>query len=302
MSETQNVSELKSHRMKQILPAGKGVWVPIDHGVSDWPVEGLADTGRLIERLTITGGADAIVCHRGPLASFANVPPANWKGGWVLHLSASTRHAGESVGYKVLAGDLATVVLSALERGAVAVSVQVNLGDENEPEMLETLSRIADECQPLGVPLLGMIYPRGPNLSPLPDDQTNGVAHAARIGWELGCDIVKVPWTGSPESFAEVTSAVPIPVLVSGGPKTDDFRVVLRTVRDAMAVGASGVCMGRQIFGDADPTARLREVREVVHGIPWDADGRFKLDIEEADGLDELYDSFKANLDRYEGQ
>jgi hypothetical protein len=91
-------------------------------------------------------------------------------------------------------------------------------------------------------------------------------------------------------------------VLVSGGPKTDDFRVVLRTVRDAMAVGASGVCMGRQIFGDADPTARLREVREVVHGIPWDADGRFKLDIEEADGLDELYDSFKANLDRYEGQ
>jgi DhnA family fructose-bisphosphate aldolase class Ia len=286
--------------MDRILPGNKGLWVPIDHGVSDWPVDGLADTESLIERLTTAGGADAIVAHRGPLASFGDTPPANWKGGWVLHISASTRHGGESTGYKVLAGEPSNVVLSAIDRGAVAVSVQVNVGDENESEMLESLSRVADECQLMGVPLLGMMYPRGPNLSPLPDDQTNGVAHAARIGWELGCDIVKVPWTGSPESFAEVIRSVPIPVLVSGGPKSDDFREVLRTVRAAMAVGASGVCMGRQIFGDADPAARLGEVREIIHGIPWDADGRFRFDVEEADGLDDLYDSFRRSLDRYE--
>ena len=302
MSDIVEIMKLKSDRLAQILPGGKGLWVPIDHGVSDWPVEGLADTGDVVSRLTTSGGADAIVAHRGPLSSFADSAALNWQGGWVLHLSASTRHAGNSAGYKVLAGEPSTVVLTALDRGAVAVSVQVNLGDENEPEMIESLSQIADECQLLGVPLLGMIYPRGPNLSPLPDDRTEGVAHAARIGWELGCDVVKVPWTGSPESFAEVTSAVPIPVLVSGGPKSDDFKVVLRMVRAAMIAGAAGVCMGRQIFGDVDPTARVREVREVVHGIPWDADGRFKLDVEEADSMDDLYDSFRRNLDSYKSE
>jgi DhnA family fructose-bisphosphate aldolase class Ia len=214
----------------------------------------------------------------------------------VLHLSVSTRHGGEKSDYKVLAGEPSNVVVSALERGAIGVSVQVNLGNENEPEMLDFLASVSDECHFLGVPLLGMIYPRGPNLNVLEGDETNAVAHAARIGWELGCDVVKVPWTGSIESFQQVTSSVPIPVLISGGSKQDDFKSVVRTVRAAMAAGAGGVCMGRQIFSDSDPAARVAEIVEVVHGIPWDADGRFKFDTDEADDMEDLVESFRDSL------
>ncbi len=295
MSEI-TVDELKHERLKQLLPTGRGVWIPIDHGASDWPVPGLSDVGELVSALTSSRGPDAILCHRGPLSSHQSDTRENWRGGWVLHLSVSTRHGGEKSDYKVLAGEPSNVVVSALERGAIGVSVQVNLGNENEPEMLEFLASVSDECHFLGVPLLGMIYPRGPNLNVLEGDETNAVAHAARIGWELGCDVVKVPWTGSIESFQQVTSSVPIPVLISGGSKQDDFKSVVRTVRAAMAAGAGGVCMGRQIFSDSDPAARVAEIVEVVHGIPWDADGRFKFDTDEADDLEDLVDSFRDSL------
>ena len=43
-------------------------------------------------------------------------------------------------------------------------------------------------------------------------------AHAARLAFELGCTVVKTKWTGSIESFKKVTSCVPIPVLIAGGP------------------------------------------------------------------------------------
>lgn len=294
--------EAKEIRLKAILPTGRGVWIPIDHGASDWPVVGLSDVASLVSQLTTGRGADAIVSQRGPLNHHISDTAENWRGGWVLHLSVSTRHGGQNASNKVLAGEPVNVVVAAVSRGATAVSVQVNLGDDNEANMLESLAAVADECHFQGVPLLGMMYPRGSNLDIIDGDVTAGVAHAARIGWELGCDVVKVPWTGSIESFQEVTRSVPIPVLVSGGPKSDDFNEVIRTVRAAMSAGAAGVCMGRQIFSDSDPKARVAEVVEVVHGISWDADGRFKFNVDEADSMDELYESFRDKLDEFGSQ
>ena len=75
-------------------------------------------------------------------------------------------------------------------------------------------------------------------------DSTSGVAHAARLAWELGCNVVKVPWTGSEESFGIVTSSVPIPVLVSGGPKDDDFGKVLELVEKSINAGVPGFVWG----------------------------------------------------------
>jgi len=57
------VDELKQERLKQILPTGRGVWIPIDHGASDWPVSGLSDVGSLVSKLTSSRGPDAILFH-----------------------------------------------------------------------------------------------------------------------------------------------------------------------------------------------------------------------------------------------
>ena len=50
--------------LEALLPGGRGVWVPIDHGASDWPVPGLQDIDGLVAALS-EGGADAIVAQKG---------------------------------------------------------------------------------------------------------------------------------------------------------------------------------------------------------------------------------------------
>ena len=36
-----------------------------------------------------------------------------------------------------------------------------------------------------------------------------------------------------------------------------------------------------------------------VHGIPWDADGRFKFDLDETDDLEDLVESFRDSLGKF---
>ena len=170
-------------------------------------------------------------------------------------------NAGSRDQYKVKVANAEECLI----RGANGVSAQINLGDENEPEMIEDMGMLTSEALPLGLPTLGMIYPRGPNLKIAEDDTTRGAAHAARVAWELGCDVVKVPWTGDIDSFKLVCQAVPIPVLISGGPRGISFIDLLEIVESAILAGGSGVCIGRQVFGSGNPESCIRALRAIVH-------------------------------------
>ena len=244
-------------RLARILPGGRGVWIPMDHGVSNYPEQGLQDMDSIVQSV-IAGGADAIVLHKGALTHHAD--NSGWHG-LVCHVSAATVHGGDRGQHKA---SVATAEES-WQRGAMGVSGQVNLGDDAEKEMIESLGRLTTEAFPLAMPVLGMVYPRGPNLNVSEGDSTKGVAHAARLAWELGCDAVKVPWTGSVKSFREVTQAVPIPVLIAGGPSGANFLDTLQTVEDSITAGGSGVCMGRQVFASDDPQSRVAALRAVIH-------------------------------------
>ena len=247
-------SSLHAERLARLMPDGKAVWVPIDHGVSSWPVAGLSDIDSLVDEMK-AGGADAIIAHKGVVSRYpdSSIP-------LLMHISASTIHGGENSSNKVLVGSGE----EALERGALGVSVQVNLGDLNEHLMLERMGMISEQCHRLDIPLLGMIYPRGPFLK-TEGDHTMAVAHAVRLGWELGCDAIKTSWPGSKEAFAEAVRAAPIPVLIAGGESGGDFTEVLRIVADAMEVGGAGVCMGRQIFANENPRKCVLALHGLIH-------------------------------------
>ena len=93
-----------------LLPNGRGVWIPIDHGVSDFPVKGLENLSELIPKIS---HADAIVAQKGVVSHYSETD-ANF----VAHLSVSTRHAGKQSSDKVLVG----TVQEAIDRGAKGVS------------------------------------------------------------------------------------------------------------------------------------------------------------------------------------
>src|SRR5438309_1873375 len=243
----------KTRRLRRIFKQdGKTVIIPIDHGVSVGPIEGLTDMETTINNVA-KGGADAVLVHAGVAKTVDNQGM-----GLILHLSGATRLTREP-NWKT---QLSTVKL-ALRLGADAVSVHINVGSEHEQHMLDQFSRILDESDDVGLPVLAMMYPRGPGIHN--EHAYEVVSHAARLGYELGADIVKTNYTGDVESFRNVVNSVRVPIVVAGGPKTDHVSECLRLVYESIQAGAAGVSIGRNVFQHQDPSIMTRAIAEIVH-------------------------------------
>ena len=90
------------------------------------------------------------------------------------------------------------------------------------------------------------------------------MGHCVRVAEELGADLIKTNYTGDPASFAEITAACSVPVLIAGGEKAGDL-ATLSAIRDAVSAGASGVCIGRNAFQRDEPASFVRALCRVVH-------------------------------------
>ena len=75
---------------------------------------------------------------------------------------------------------------------------------------------------------------------------------------------MKVNYTGSPETFKEVTKAINIPVVIAGGDKVNSTEQLLYMVADAVEAGANGLSMGRNIFQHANPSKLTNMIRQVL--------------------------------------
>ena len=244
-------------RMERIMNrrSGRTVIVPMDHGTSSGPIRGLENMRDAIGQV-VRGGANAVVMHKGMVqASYQGV---SGSGGLIVHLSAGTALSA-CPNTKVL---VATVE-EALQLGADAVSVHVNLGADAESDMLRDLGDVARACARWGMPLLAMMYTRGPHIESEYD--VRHVKHAARTGAELGADIVKVNYSGSPETFREVVGGCPVPVVIAGGEQVETETDVLHMVVGALAAGAAGVSIGRNVFQHPDPEGMTRAICMLVH-------------------------------------
>ncbi|MEM4311745.1 MAG: 2-amino-3,7-dideoxy-D-threo-hept-6-ulosonate synthase [Nitrososphaerales archaeon] len=242
----------KEVRLNRITKQGKLLCVTMDHGVSSGPIRGLEDMGSIIEKIQ-EGGATAFLVHKGIIRSLKFCPSI----GIIMHLSGSTS-LGLAPNLKVRVSS----VEEGIRLGADAISVHINIGCKEEPLMLEKLGNVADECDKWGIPFLAMMYPRGENIKEETD--ANVVAHVARVGAELGADIVKTVYTGSPDTFKQVVKSCPVPVAIAGGPKAKSDKEVLEMAKGAMEAGAIGVTFGRNIFQHDNPKAMVKALEAIV--------------------------------------
>jgi len=247
----------KRIRMERIINrnTGKTVIVPMDHGVSVGPIDGLLDMKGIIQKVA-NGGANAIVEHKGLVGEGHR--GGGMDIGLILHLSAST-----SLSPYPNAKTLVCSVEEAIKLGADAVSIHVNLGNGGEKEMLNDFGKVSYEARTWGMPLLAMIYPRGEKIKDEYDVKV--IKHAARLGDEMGADIVKVSYTGSMETFKEVVAGCSVPVVIAGGEKMDSDMEILEMVRGAIDAGGAGVSIGRNVFQHKDPESMVRAISGIVN-------------------------------------
>ncbi|MCD0448653.1 2-amino-4,5-dihydroxy-6-one-heptanoic acid-7-phosphate synthase [Actinocorallia sp. API 0066] len=254
-----NVSFARGLRLHRLFrhEDGRLLVVPLDHSVADGPLV-RGDLNPLLGELAGTG-VDAVVLHKGRLRHIDH----RWFGDMALivHLSASTRHASDPDA-KYLVG----YVEEALRLGADAVSVHVNVGSRAEARQIADLAVVAGECDRWNMPLLAMMYVRGPRIGDSRAPEL--VAHAASLAADLGADIVKTDYAGTPERMADVVRTCPIPVIVAGGSRLAEPEAVLAYVSDALRGGVAGVAMGRNVFQADQPGRMAAAVARLVHEAP----------------------------------
>lgn len=250
----------KSIRLERIInrETGNAIIVPMDHGISSGPIKGLLDMPKAINKVA-DGGANAVLMHKGIIG--AGHRKRGKDIGLIMHLSGSTSLSPDP-NNKVLVAS----VEEAIKLGADAVSVHINIGAENEAEMLGILGSVSEECRGWGMPLIAMMYPRGKKVDERGGEHNVDVVKlAARAGAELGADIIKTNYTGSPTTFKKVTKGCPVPVVIAGGPKMDTDKDVLEMVKGSIDAGGAGTSIGRNVFQHKNPTKIVRAIAAIVH-------------------------------------
>ncbi len=244
-------------RLERIInrETGRTVIVPMDHGVTVGPIPGLIDMKTTVNQVA-SGGANAIVIHKGLVEGGHRRRGRDV--GLIIHLSGST-----ALSPYPNAKTLVCSVEEAIKLGADAISIHVNIGNGSEKEMLADLGRVARDARDWGMPLLAMMYPRGEKIKDEYD--ADAIKHVARLGAELGADLIKVSYTGSVESFREVVKGCPVPVVIAGGPKMSSDKDILEMVKGAIEAGGAGVSIGRNVFQYRDPTRMVGAISLLVH-------------------------------------
>jgi fructose-bisphosphate aldolase / 2-amino-3,7-dideoxy-D-threo-hept-6-ulosonate synthase len=270
----------KAMRLKRVIDgAGVSVICALDHGMtSPTFLEPLADIRARTEE-AVAGGANVIMMSKGMIriAEPAFSPTTSL----ALLLSASASPTGDRPSIVQIAD-----VEEALVLGADCVVLFTALGGDAEAEMIETLAGVGRECAALGMPFIAE--------AEFPTTYASVEELAAQYGFEylsrnvrlcaeLGADIVKTNWPGSGEQFGKLVEAANgIPMVLAGGSRLEDAELLSR-MEQAMAAGAIGCSVGRNIFMHRSPEAITRALSRVIRD-KWTAEKAIGALVEELDG------------------
>ena len=238
------------NRLAQLVKSdGHCLFLPIDHGYFQGPTRKLEKPGKTIQPLLPY--CDALFVTRGVVRSAIN--PENTKP-IILRVSGGTSVIGKDLSNE----GLTTSLEEAIRLNVSAVGISIFVGSEYERESLLNLSKLVDEGEKYGIPVMAVtavgkvLEKRGARY----------LALSSRIAAELGARIVKTYWC---EDFDKVVNGCPVPVVMAGGPKVDSDLAVLEFVHDGMQRGAIGVNLGRNIWQNDHPVAMIKALRAIIH-------------------------------------
>ena len=241
---------MKNRLSRMIRPStDRSVMLACDHGYFMGPTNKLENPRRTIEPLVQF--ADTLAVTRGVLR---NCVDPKWDIAILLRVSG---------GSSILKEDLSDEEITASMKDAVrlnvsAVALSIFVGTSHEKQTLVNLSRLVDEGQECGMPVMA-ITAVGKELE---KRDSKYLSLACRLAAEIGVQLVKTYYC---ENFAKVAEGCPVPLVVAGGPKLNTEIDVFELAFNALKEGAVGVDMGRNIWQNENPVAMIKAIRAIVH-------------------------------------
>ncbi len=241
---------LKNRLSRIIKPdTGRTVMLALDHGYFLGPITKLEEPRKTISPLIPY--ADALMLTRGVLRNCIDalsVVPI------VLRVSGGNSVIGEDLSCE----GITTSIKEAIRLNACAVALSIYVGARYEHQTLLNLSRLVDEAEEYGMPVLA-VTAVGKELE---KRDARYLALSCRIAAELGAHFVKTYYC---EDFAKVVKGSPVPLVIAGGPKLETEMDALEIAHAAIESGAVGVDMGRNIWQSEYPVAMISAIRAIVH-------------------------------------
>jgi len=234
-----------------------------EHGSEDFNEVWEHVNPRIILKKVIRAGIDGVVLLPG-IARISG-DALNPNVGLMVKLTSKTNLRPEED--QLLQSPLGFVE-DAIKLGADAVAATVYWGSPYEDIMMKQFAEIASIAYDFGLPVVQFAYPRGPYINEKygKKEDYRVVMYGARAAAEMGADMIKTYWTGSRETFAKVVDvAAGVPVLLSGGAKTDNPVEFLKVVYDVIEAGGAGAVVGRNIFQRENPEPMIKALLRVIH-------------------------------------
>ena len=262
---------------------GRMVVLPIDQGLEHGPRD-FFDNPQSVDpeyqlRIALDGGYSAIAFQIGLAEKYINKVAG--KVPLILKINGKTEVPPDDDAFSPLTSSVA----DAVRLGADAIGYTCYVGSASQDRDFLQFSRVREEAQRCGMPVIMWAYPRGKYIEEKSGKESlYAVDYAARVACELGADVVKV---NIPKFNAEKAAKSPKPyntlnlnieegvrkvvqsagktlVLISGGSKIPDAEL-LEQVGAVMRAGVTGLIFGRNIwqrkFEDAmSITKKIREV------------------------------------------
>jgi class I fructose-bisphosphate aldolase len=236
-------------------PSGRLCSVAVDHllGYSQGMPPGLRHIITTLSAVA-AGRPDAITMHKG-IAASAFAPYA----GAIPLIVQSTMARPDDT-----ARQQAATPEDAVRLGADAFAVAAFVRGLTEADYLRVVADCVREACRFEIPVICHIYPRDPSTGKIlftPED----IAWAARCAAEVGCDVVKVPYCGDVQAYAQIVADCPVPLVAAGGPQCKTLCQALAMISEVVRSGARGATIGRNIWGFEQITAAVRAFKAVIH-------------------------------------
>jgi fructose-bisphosphate aldolase, class I len=247
--------------LKKITTRGRAIYLAYDHGMEHGPEDlpGKSIDPKYILDIAMQGGFNAVILGKGLAEKYYKDSIYEVKVPLILKLN------GKANIWK--GGDLFSrqncSVEYAKELGASAVGYTIFLGSAHDEEMFAEFGKIVEDAHHNKMAAIAWVYPRGEFVED--EDSPEITAYAARVGLELGADMVKIKYSGSTGNFKRVVEAAgKAKVVLSGGPNLEREEEFLGIVRSVMLAGGVGVAVGRNVWQEAEPLKATEKIKKII--------------------------------------
>ena len=247
--------------------SGRAMIVAFDRGLGA-SAKGGGESASAVVQAVVDAGADGILLSPGLLErnrqhlAHRNAPAVLVRTDFIFMGALQpqgTAASGEEYRRLIDAKEAAAI-------GADAIVMFLILGNPDDAitaDNCRAVARAAREAHQVGIPLIVETVLWGSLVQNQSDPEA--LIYVNRLAAELGADAVKTQYTGDVASMRAVVSNTPVPLLLLGGPKTDDIEALRRNTTDALSSGARGLVYGRNVWQATDPTTAARTLHNLVH-------------------------------------